>query len=101
LPLGPNGEQLPYPEQAPPDLMAMLGGGSAEEPEPPADPSELLREMLSLASAYRDSEEDDEDLLVIEKVGTLIQQLLANQQKESDGMLQGKSSPRAMRRAYR
>jgi hypothetical protein len=111
---------MPYPEQplpdqgiapdqgappdqgVPPELAALLGGGGdpAEAEPAPSDPPDILRQMLELASDYRSVEEDDEDLLSIEKVTTLIQQLLAKQQKEADGMLQGKASPRAMRRAY-
>ena len=116
MPIGPNGEALPYPEEmgeAPPGLAGLLGGGMggppdqiqvagpapAEEEEAPSAPSDILRDMLALAQQFRDGEEDDEDLLQIEKVTTLIQQLLANNQKEADGMMQGKMSPRGLRKA--
>lgn len=110
MPIGPNGEALPYPDEAPPGFGGMPfgvggppesiqvspGGGEEEAPSAPAD---LLRDMLDLAAQYREGEDDDEDLLQIEKVTTLIQQLLANNQKESDQMIQGKMSPRGLRKA--
>jgi hypothetical protein len=71
------------------------------EPEPePRDPAEIIDEMMDLLFEYRATESDAEDLLVIEKVGTILQQLRARNQKEADGMMQGKITPRALRRAY-
>lgn len=86
----------------PPDLAAMLQGGGA--PAPPeqqssgGSPSEVLRQILQLCDQYRQVEQDDIDLLEIEKISTQVQNLLANQQKEQDDLLQGKASPRALRR---
>lgn len=63
-----------------------------------SDPSDILRQILQLADAYRQAEQDDEDLLQVEKVTSLVQQLLAKQQSERDGLLQGKYTPSALRR---
>lgn len=108
MPIGPNGERLPYPEDfgggVPPELAALLGGAGAPQTEPEAAPAsgpDILRQMLQSAAAYRDSEDDDEDLMEIEKVTSLIQGLLAKQAKEQDDMLMGKVTPRALRRATR
>lgn len=85
----------------PPDLAALLGGGGqAPEDSMPSDPADILREMLNLANQYREVETDEEDLHNIEKATTILQSILAAQQKESDGMMSGKVSPRGLRRAY-
>lgn len=72
-----------------------------EEIDAPENPQDVLREMLEMASAYQDVEQDDEDLLMIEKVRTMLQQLLAKQQKENDAALGVSPQMRAMRRASR
>jgi hypothetical protein len=77
-----TGAPLPYPE----------------EEEAAGDPASLIREMLALADEYRMAEQDDEDLLAMEKARTLLQQLLAAQQKQQDELVQGKASPAALRR---
>jgi hypothetical protein len=110
VPIAPDGTPLPYPDQGggglPPELMALLGGGgqppSEEEsaPELPSGP-DAIRQMIELAGSYQSSEQDEEDLLAIEKARTILQQLLAKQQKEQDGLLQGKATPGALRRATR
>ena len=113
MPIGPNGEALPYPEDeaamgdgVPPGLEGLLGGppesiqvSPPEEEGPSGDPAGILRDILDLCREYQNVEQDDEDLLQIEKVTTLLQQLLANNQKEADGMMQGKMSPRGLRKA--
>lgn len=83
MPIGPFGEPLPYPED-----QQQSGGG----------PAEIIRAMLQSADQYRQVETDDEDLLAMEKARTLLQQLLANQQKQQDELVQGKASPQALRR---
>ena len=92
----------------PPELMALLQGAGQAGPEqqmaPPeqpsggGSPSEVLRQILQLCDQYRQVEQDDIDLLEIEKISTQVQNLLANQAKEQDDLLQGKASPRALRR---
>ena len=103
---------MPYPQDtmgAPPmggDPAAMLGammGGQTPQPmgEPPpsggGDSSNILREALAVIASYQEVEVDDEDLLEAEEIRSRIQRLLAKQQKERDGLLQGKFSPGALR----
>jgi hypothetical protein len=84
--------------------MSVLPFGPPEDAFAPeeeaADPSDLLRQILDLAAQYRDVEPDEEDKLAIEQATTLIQKLLAKQQKDADGMMQGKLSPSGLRRTY-
>jgi hypothetical protein len=81
-------------------MMPMMGAPPAmpEPPESSESPSDVIREMLQLADLYRTVEQDDEDLLTMEKARTLLQQLLAAQQKQQDELVQGKASPQALRR---
>jgi hypothetical protein len=76
--------------------MMMMGGGG---PEPSRDGSSILDEVLSLLSEYQDVEQDAEDLAEGADIVARIRKLLAKQQQEADGMMQGKVTPRAMRRA--
>ena len=77
----------------------MMGGFPAEPDAPAADGPQLLRDAIDVIREYLSVEQDDEDKAVAEQVTTLIQKLLAKQQKEQDGLLQGKMSPGAVRRA--
>ena len=58
-----------------------------------------MRQAIATVRQYIDSEQDDEDKMAGEKVTSLLQQILAKQQKEQDGLLQGKMSPGAIRGA--
>ena len=98
MPIAPDGTPLPYAnEQIPPELAALLGGGQAE-PEEPEDGPSILRQILDLAARYAQVEDDDQDLLQIEKARTLIQQLLAAQQKEMDDALGLAQNNKVLRR---
>lgn len=115
MPIGPNGEQLPYPEDfqqagLPPELAAVLGGmGSVpaqatNAPPPEAAPRsgpDILRQMLSLAAEYADSEDDDDDLLQIEQARTLLQRILAKQQKQQEAALGTSPALKGLARASR
>lgn len=79
--------------------MLGLGGGGQAPEEASADPNDLLQQILELAAQYKQVEEDPQDLLTVEKVTTLVQQLIAANQKEADGMMSGKVTPRAIRKA--
>lgn len=88
---GPPGPPAP-PEGAgsPPPGQASDGG----------DPSDLIREMLDILDEYKQTEEDEADLLLINKIGVQLQQLLANNQKELDDAMGGKISPKLLRKQY-
>lgn len=96
----------------PPELMALLQAAQQQEAPSPAGfpgpapeqaggdagPADVLRQILQLCDRYRQVEQDDVDLLEIEKISTQVQALLAAQAREQDDLLQGKASPRALRR---
>jgi hypothetical protein len=81
MPVSPMGEEMPYASD----------GGDSED---------FARSMLELINEWRQVESDEEDLLMIEQVSTLVQKLLARNQKESLEAMQGKLSPRMMSQAY-
>jgi hypothetical protein len=83
MPVDPMGGQLPYAGEE---------GGQ--------DSGDFARSMLDLINEWRQVEADEEDLLMIEQVSTLVQKLLARNQKESLDAMSGKLSPRLMAQAY-
>ena len=85
MPIGPDGTPLPYEITIPGD-------------EPSGPPSSGYKRVLDLLNEVQASEKDEEDLLTIEKVRTLLQQLLANNQKQQDGLMSGKFDARALRK---
>ena len=105
-PMAPQG---PPPEMGglPPELMAQLAGAGGgpppmAPPEPPQAPaggaSEILQGILELADAYRQQEDSQQNLLLVEQLRTIAQKILANEEKEDEGLMQGKFSPSALRR---
>lgn len=94
--MGPDSAQMP-----PPGLEELLAGGGPAAGAAPADlpsgppdapsgsPEDLLRTILELATEYRDVETDEQDRLKIEKVTTLVQQILADRQAASDNAIGG------------
>jgi hypothetical protein len=56
--------------------------------------------LLDGARALIPKIDSEQDRLMLEKVTTMLQQIKASEEKEQEGMLQGKASPRQMRRAY-
>jgi len=98
----------------PPDLAALLGmgggpggpgGAPGGPPDPtagqaPSDPAAIVQQMVDLSQAYLQAEQDQEDLLTMQKISTELQSLLAKDQQDSDKMMQGTATPRAMRKAY-
>jgi len=83
------------PEMGAPPPAADTDAG----PPPGGDltaPEQILDAMLKLATLYRNVEKDPQDLLGMERVTTLIQQILANQQADQDRLMGG--GARAIRR---
>lgn len=56
-------------------------------PQGGSDPASALRALIQGARAYMEIEQDDEDLAVAAQVITLIQKLLAKNQKEADAAM--------------
>jgi hypothetical protein len=90
----------------PPELMALLGGGGegAPAPEASADPGgdamELIRQALELVRQYAQQEESESGTLDAEKISSLLQGILAAEEKEMEDAMQGKASPKMLRSAY-
>lgn len=88
------------------DPMAMLGAMGAGQGAAPAgdgaapDSEEFARSVLDLINEWRMVEQDDEDLLMIEQISSLVQKLLARNAKEARDAMGGKLSPRLMSQAY-
>lgn len=92
---------------APPDLAALLGAGAPGPPGPndTADPGaqtpvEIVQAMIDAGKPYLDVEKDHEDLLTMQKILTMLQQLLTKDQQDADAIASGVTSPRALRKAF-
>jgi uncharacterized protein YqeY len=83
------------------DPAAMMGAPQAPpEEEGPGDVTDIIREALDLVRQYADQEQDEQNILLAEKISTQLQTILANEEKDQMGMLQGKASPRLLKQAY-
>lgn len=74
--------------------------GGAPPPPESGDPEEFARSILDLLNEWRNAEQDEEDLLLIEKISTDVQKLLARNAKEVDQMMSGKLAPKLLAQAY-
>lgn len=83
-----------------PELLPAEAGESAAALMPPSDmsPSDILRQILDLADRYRQQERSEQNKLLVERLRTIAQQLLASEERELDGAMSGKLSPSAIRR---
>lgn len=105
--------------EVPPELMALLGGGGApggmappgmapppgmmgqQQAAPPEDDYESLdgagkiRKILEWIRSYIAAENDEQNKLMAEKGSTLFQQILAQEEKDTDQLL----GNRALRRS--
>lgn len=93
----PAGPPPPDPSQTGGPPPGPDGGGGDPSQQ---DPSNLIRDMLDLLDQYKSTEEDEADKLLVEKIGTQLQQLLANNQQTLDQAMQGKISPKLLRKQY-
>lgn len=107
----------------PAELMALLGGGGAPEGAAPAAPAgdgpapqeqasspfyggggvggeqtDALRAALDALESYARSEDDEQNIQVVQKCVTALQGILASEEKMVDGALGGNADPRALRR---
>jgi hypothetical protein len=80
--------QLPYPGEEE-GMMEGEGGGS---------PGDHLRRMLEEARAFLQNATSEQDRLIIEKVTTLVQQLLATSEKDADAAMGISGNLRSMQR---
>lgn len=70
------------------------------EPEGQGGPADLYQQIISLLSQAQEVEDSEQDKLALEKVRTLIQQLLADEEREEEEAMAGKMSPGLLKRAY-
>ena len=87
------------------DIEALLGGAGAGGPVEPQDDGggdvlDIIRQALDLIRQYAQQEQDEQNTLLAEKITTQLQTILANEEKEQMGALQGKASPRLLKQAY-
>lgn len=89
-------------------IAALLAGGGAPAPEPgrpsvaegaPGGGEDPLIAAIDLIQEAIDAEADQEDVQIMLQCQAKLQQILAKNQAEGDQMLQGKLSPRGMRKA--
>jgi hypothetical protein len=83
--------------ELPDDVLAALASLQAQHAAP-QDPVAIVQQMLALAAEYKKVASDHEDLLLLERATSILQGLLAKDQQDRDGLIQGKASPRALRR---
>jgi|SRR5215831_248867 len=99
--LGPGG---PPGGGLPPDLLAALAAGPGPQDQGPApgagsDSASVLSDALDSLNQYMQIEPDESDKAVIATCIAQIQKIRAKDQSEQDGMLQGKTTPRGLRKA--
>lgn len=85
----------------PPDLAAAIQGGAPDAGASPSggDPVQLLSDALDTLQQYMQVEPDEEDKAVAAQCITQLQKLKAKDQSEADGAMQGKTTPRMVRKA--
>jgi antitoxin component HigA of HigAB toxin-antitoxin module len=71
-----------------------------DAPAEGGDATELIRQALELVRQYAAQEESETGTLDAEKITTLLQSILANEEKELEDAMAGKASPKMLRSAY-
>lgn len=86
----------------PPELLEMLQGGPAQAPAGGSSPGVIddprFRQAIQLIEAVARDEPDDQDSALLSEIVAKLYKLAGDRQKEQDDMLQGKATPRALRR---
>lgn len=103
---GPAAGPMGGPADIPPDILAALGGGGAPPEAPPSitdgqpggGEDSLVLALDALQDAI-DAEADQEDVQIMLQCQAKLQQILAKNQAEADSMMQGKMSPKGLRKA--
>ncbi len=84
--------------------MPPMGGAEPPMPEPApeggGDTVDLIRQALELVRQYAAEEESEQNTMDAEKITSLLQGILAAEEKELEQAMQGKASPRILRSAY-
>ena len=91
--IGQMGGQQGTPQGLPPE------GPPPEGPEESGSHADMIRDILNAAREAAQVADDEQEALTWEKITTMIQQILAQQEKQDQDMMQGKISPAALRRA--
>lgn len=83
------------------DIQSLLGGMNQQQPqaEPDEPRSDTIRGILEDCRAAAQTADDEQEALTWEKITTLIQQLLVEQQKQDEQLRSGTANPSALRRA--
>jgi len=64
-----------------------------------SDSASIVQQMLDLSQSYLQNEQDQEDLLAMQKIATELQQLLTKDQQDAEKMMAGTPTSRGMRKA--
>lgn len=100
---GGGGAPAPPAGPIPADMMAALGGGAAPvgpsvvEGTPGGGEDPLIVAIDAIQAAI-DAEADQEDIQVMLKCQTQLQSILAKNQADADSALQGKTTPKSVRK---
>lgn len=88
------------PMGAPPMGVEDEGFPAPVEDDEDSDVLDLIKAALDGLDAYKRQEDDEENTLLAEQATSLLQKILANEQKMGSDALAGKMSPRLLSRAY-
>lgn len=91
----------------PPDVMSAISAGGQGDPgapgadqgDPNASAADLLSQILDLGTQYLQVEPDEQDKATVQGCLATLQKIRAKDQSEADGALQGKTTPRLIRKA--
>ena len=105
---GPLGGQVGYDpsmDPAPEELAAMAGGGGMgpESGQAPSEPAtskfdRIMQDVMDLAMS--DGQVNEEEKLIMQQIGTLVQKLKTNRKKATDQAIAGAPTSSAVGQAY-
>lgn len=102
---GPLGGQVGYDpsmDPAPEELASMAGGGGTG-PEAASEPAtskfdRIMQDVMDLAMS--DGQVNEEEKLIMQQIGTLVQKLKTNRKKATDQAIAGAPTSSAVGQAY-